>query len=693
MSFGHKIVVLSLSALVALSLAPEVRADCVALSWNSLPGGPAALAQKPFAGVTCGVAHCRVPRWLSAPDSIHDPQLGGFSARDRVEAIVNDGEPEPTFALLRLTRCGWQLMSSEKEAGLPAEQRVVSTVHLAARDAVVAILASGSRGELRTVGLLSAPGKLAPSIPFAVEPSPEHGALMLDLDVGGAKLDAAGRLAMAFSLAARNAGPNGGAPPLAGTLLFDEAGLRVSSESLPALRAAQAAARGLVLPADPALDCAQASCPGGANAGRALRGPAACGAGLSWVESARPLDCAWFGSYACGGENECGTWRGEAFQGADGVLYPCGDVRLGGKGPGAGPAGYTLEQSNQCTVRGAKFPTVAFASHELCVAQQQACTAARNHELLLDHSGVATPKALVGTAWKIIDTSSTGVSFGNNPASEEQLQRFLDALGSIAGGSVEFTAESAGVAGAACRWKSASPAAPSADLPSFPARCGEQRPFLRAYALDPRCETADAEGPLGACFYGAPLRLGVLSDTRAILFSSNIALCLERPKGAPPLPPDAPAAAPPPPEADCVLNPASIVPVLDAQAPGLQSYSGGKRDGTTLVESALLSGGTHVTFEIGGCAHLGYSFTYEGGAMPAPSEKAGWIGLAQQRLAATPVRQGSRQKQELLEALEKAKSASDKFENGRLSLPCGDATCTLEVSGEGRLKLGYDFAL
>ncbi len=52
------------------------------------------------------------------------------------------------------------------------------------------------------------------------------------------------------------------------------------------------------------------------------------------------------------------------------------------------------------------------------------------------------------------------------------------------------------------------------------------------------------------------------------------------------------------------------------------------------------------------------------------------------------------EKDMLLEALDKAlKEKSAKFKDGKLSLPCGDATCDLTDRGDGKLELSYDFAL
>lgn len=134
---------------------------------------------------------------------------------------------------------------------------------------------------------------------------------------------------------------------------------------------------------------------------------------------------------------------------------------------------------------------------------------------------------------------------------------------------------------------------------------------------------------------------------------------------------------------DCTLNPEAIKSVLKGARVERQKH--GLKEWLKLKDFK-------VTYEMGGCAHYAYSFTYEDFAKTDLTESDNVLKLAEKMLKATPVTDSGNSERFLRSILEAQKSKA-KMENKILALPCGDAFCEINHSEKGKLKISYDFAL
>lgn len=139
---------------------------------------------------------------------------------------------------------------------------------------------------------------------------------------------------------------------------------------------------------------------------------------------------------------------------------------------------------------------------------------------------------------------------------------------------------------------------------------------------------------------------------------------------------------------DCTLSRDALVPLLSGK-------SKKNIQGRHLTESLLLADGVKVTYRVGGCAHYAYSFTYENMQPPPAMEKKALLDASVSLLQKTPIMKtvNAVNVKVLLQALERARASGEQLEKGVLTLPCGDANCTVDVSAPGKLTIEQDFPL
>lgn len=155
-------------------------------------------------------------------------------------------------------------------------------------------------------------------------------------------------------------------------------------------------------------------------------------------------------------------------------------------------------------------------------------------------------------------------------------------------------------------------------------------------------------------------------------------------------------AVPAPEDDPCILGLEAIRGQLDHTAEGVTTLADPARVERQLTEAIRLGDGTVVKFQIGGCVHYGFSFTYPAVELadqgfPSASTRAGEL------LRRTPVREDAAANVELL--LRALASPHDTPAGpGETYLGCGDAVCSLlvtpdEQSGTVTLTVSYDFPL
>lgn len=146
-------------------------------------------------------------------------------------------------------------------------------------------------------------------------------------------------------------------------------------------------------------------------------------------------------------------------------------------------------------------------------------------------------------------------------------------------------------------------------------------------------------------------------------------------------------------EEACTLDFAQFKSPLIAEDKAFRKIGPEKRDqeNRTVSQAGTLKSGETVEFKGGGCAHVGYTFTF-GNVKGASKDPAKNLRLATQLLAKTPG--GGEKKAILVKALEDAIQKGANANGGSsLALPCGDASCDIEVLGAGKLAISYSFAL
>ena len=135
---------------------------------------------------------------------------------------------------------------------------------------------------------------------------------------------------------------------------------------------------------------------------------------------------------------------------------------------------------------------------------------------------------------------------------------------------------------------------------------------------------------------------------------------------------------------ECILDLKEVLPRLAGSTPEINEK---KR---LVIERTQLPNGIKVTFSQGGCVHYGYSLLFDNvPALTMETPFAKRIQIVKALLAELPLRtEGdsfSGEIDKFSEALEK--------ESNENWIACGDATCSLSVTQNGQLELGYDFPL
>lgn len=143
----------------------------------------------------------------------------------------------------------------------------------------------------------------------------------------------------------------------------------------------------------------------------------------------------------------------------------------------------------------------------------------------------------------------------------------------------------------------------------------------------------------------------------------------------------------------CSLDFAQFKSPLDSGSKEFKSVQPEKRDQEKRVvtQAATLKSGERVEFTGGGCAHIGYTFTFSNvkGVNKDPARN---LRLALALLEKTPAEPAK--KDPLVNALKEALKKELNANGGSsVALPCGDASCDLEVQGKGALAITYSFAL
>lgn len=140
----------------------------------------------------------------------------------------------------------------------------------------------------------------------------------------------------------------------------------------------------------------------------------------------------------------------------------------------------------------------------------------------------------------------------------------------------------------------------------------------------------------------------------------------------------------------CVFNFKEYESPLDNKNKGYKSIDIAKKDMSRnlLTQNAVLKTGENLEFTSGGCAHHSFTYTYTNLRMKSGNDFDRAIGL----LEKTPDKEGNAKL--LIGALQDGmRKDVKKKPTGTYELPCGDATCILDVSQKDRLQLTYDFPL
>lgn len=148
---------------------------------------------------------------------------------------------------------------------------------------------------------------------------------------------------------------------------------------------------------------------------------------------------------------------------------------------------------------------------------------------------------------------------------------------------------------------------------------------------------------------------------------------------------------------DCILQQQdAVVGLLNQKNSNVSKTLPAKKylEGRRLTESLVMKDDTQITYDVGGCAHYSFSFTYEN-LKNLATDKQGLLTRALLLLQQTPVLEGPNAKNiEILKrAIQREQSGTQKIEKDSLKLTCGDAICVLEIKGKTSLKISYDFAL
>lgn len=140
----------------------------------------------------------------------------------------------------------------------------------------------------------------------------------------------------------------------------------------------------------------------------------------------------------------------------------------------------------------------------------------------------------------------------------------------------------------------------------------------------------------------------------------------------------------------CVFNFKEYESPLDNKTKAYKTLDVEKKDEARkiLTQTAVLKTGEKLEFTGGGCAHHNFTYTYTNLRFKSGKDFDRAIGL----LEKSPDKEGNSKL--LIGALQDAmRKEVKKKPEGTYELPCGDATCILDVAQKDRLQISYDFPL
>ncbi len=145
----------------------------------------------------------------------------------------------------------------------------------------------------------------------------------------------------------------------------------------------------------------------------------------------------------------------------------------------------------------------------------------------------------------------------------------------------------------------------------------------------------------------------------------------------------------------CIFNFDGFRSPLDGQHYTVKRASPVVRDEVKKVlrQDVTLDNGVKVEFSGGGCAHVGYSFTYSGfNQKPKNLDELVYLSLS--LMVETPTVQTDHLKDGWMRNLTiSRRSKIVESSKGVYDVPCGDANCSLDTSVRGKISVTYDFAL
>lgn len=162
---------------------------------------------------------------------------------------------------------------------------------------------------------------------------------------------------------------------------------------------------------------------------------------------------------------------------------------------------------------------------------------------------------------------------------------------------------------------------------------------------------------------------------------------------------------------DCVLELKDIKPQFAAKLPSGFKLVSTKKDKRKITQVLKTPEGYEVTLELGGCAHVMYSFAIKGETLTPKTVGSELVAVSKRVLPTLPmIPEPIASAERFIKAIEDANIVALPAQ-----LPCGDATCTMSIEAEpekkparkakkpkkeeppkepaGILKLSYDFAL
>lgn len=158
---------------------------------------------------------------------------------------------------------------------------------------------------------------------------------------------------------------------------------------------------------------------------------------------------------------------------------------------------------------------------------------------------------------------------------------------------------------------------------------------------------------------------------------------------------------------ECAFDPASLKPVMTPppeiahthkirKAPMMQD--GNLVEAPYLEEEVTLADGLKITYAVGGCAHYGFTFTFEnipGGAPEFPIDPFGLANALLRRVPMTekPIPEAMQEEMWAMEAKEKDGEPAKFDESGYTEFNCGDALCSLVLKDSRKVEVTYSFAL